>query len=399
MRRHHSRQPLATSDSACTKYVGKWIAGPHLLSSQCCEEAPDALHRKLQSEPGPCLAGSRMLVSAASHTPAGSRDHRSWHYLRVVVDNLWQVRQTMGVAVDLIVAVTAKPPRLITSAPGWQLVKSAKLFPPGVYNRLVVHFNMYVQLAVAAQEYDWYLILENDLNITASQLEGLCHENVRLAGTRLMPGLLRVEYNGKRESLLDLLHRGGKCSAGVILHRGRGYAIPQSPYAAYWFLPAHRLACILAHVLQQGRKWLYHMARLSTSGCHDCERFSGSWTSHWLQTVVPLDSPSLGPRPFIHHMSDKYASLPGGGPSTCSADRWLRDNSQQQQQRTFNAQPVPLPPLAVAPRNEAGRRVDDLRRPKTGWARNFSALLMAAGGSQWLQRFCEPICHHMGETI
>ena len=131
----------------------KGIAGPHLLS-QCCEESPDALHRKLQSEPGPCCLGSRMLVSAASHTPAESRDHPSWHYLRVVVDNMWQVRQTMGVAVDLIVAVTAKPPRLITSAPGWQLVKSAKLFPPGVYNRLVVHFNMYVQLAVAAQEYD-----------------------------------------------------------------------------------------------------------------------------------------------------------------------------------------------------------------------------------------------------
>ena len=51
-------------------------------------------------------------------------------------------------------------------------------------------------------------------------------------------------------------------------------------------------------------------------------------------------------RPFIHQMSDKYASLPGGGPSTCSADRWLRDTSLQQQQRTFNAQPVPLPPLA-----------------------------------------------------
>ena len=129
MRRHHSRQPLATSDSACTKYVGKWIAGPHLLSSQCCEEAPDALHRKLQSEPGPCCLGSRMLVSAASHTPAESRDHPSWHYLRVVVDNMWQVRQTMGVAVDLIVAVTAKPPRLITSAPQVALRQERKALP------------------------------------------------------------------------------------------------------------------------------------------------------------------------------------------------------------------------------------------------------------------------------
>ena len=213
------------------------------------------------------------------------------------------------------------------------------------------------------------------------------------------PGYCALNTTASVESLVDL-HLGGKCGAGVILHSGRGYATPQSPYAAYWFLPVTAAGVHpCSRILQQGRKWLYHMARLSTSGCHDCERFSGSWTSHWLQTVVPLDSPSLGPRPFIHHMSDKYASLPGGGPSTCSADRWLRDNSQQQQQRTFNAQPVPLPPLAVAPRNEAGRRVDDLRRPKTGWARNFSALLMAAGGSQWLQRFCEPICHHMGETI
>ena len=118
-----------SSDSACTKYVGKGIAGPHLFSSQCCEKTPDALHRKLQSEPGPCCLGSRMLVSAASHTPAESRDHPSWHYLRVVVDNMWQVRQTMGVAVDLIVAVTAKPPRLITSAPQVALRQERKALP------------------------------------------------------------------------------------------------------------------------------------------------------------------------------------------------------------------------------------------------------------------------------
>ena len=118
-----------SSDSACTKYVGMGIARPHLLSSQCCEESPDALHRKLQSEPGPCCLGSRMLVSAASHTPAESRDHPSWHYLRVVVDNLWQVRQTMGVAVDLIVAVTAKPPRLITSAPQVGVRQERKALP------------------------------------------------------------------------------------------------------------------------------------------------------------------------------------------------------------------------------------------------------------------------------
>ena len=126
--------------------------------ASCCESSAAVNFAKrghAQTKPGLCLAGSRMLVATASYGPTG------WDLLNAVLDNLLDVHRE-GVHVDVLLAVTHRPPLSTTSRPAWQLVKTAELFSAQVGGRLMGHFTAAFQRAVAQTTHDWFMQTEHD---------------------------------------------------------------------------------------------------------------------------------------------------------------------------------------------------------------------------------------------
>ena len=74
------------------------------------------------------------------------------------------------------------PPGLPVTS--WQHSTSVKLALAGLYRRRF-------WAASAAGRHDYYLMMDNDVNVSREALEALCVHSRRLAGTNLMPGLLR----------------------------------------------------------------------------------------------------------------------------------------------------------------------------------------------------------------
>ena len=97
-------------------------------------------------------------------------------------------------------------------------------------------------------DYTHYLVSENDINVTSSNMEALCREHRHLDRTGrddLHPMLVRYE---------DLVDTSGEFHRVVVdenycnppqvkkveWHGGQRYVVPRNPYAAMFFLPVQR---------------------------------------------------------------------------------------------------------------------------------------------------------------
>ena len=179
------RGPRADSTPGCKLYdVVQQRTRAYLSPGRGCCEAP-----AVGPPPGEgrCMAGARLLVGI----PSFGDEPRTWALLAVVLRSLDEARRVGGIRVEVGLDLTHPMPRSLAVPPGlpltsWQHSTSVKLSLAGLYRRRF-------WAASAAGAHDYYLMIDNDVNVSRENLEALCVHSRRLAGTNLMPGLLRYD--------------------------------------------------------------------------------------------------------------------------------------------------------------------------------------------------------------
>jgi len=182
--------------------------------------------------------------------------------------------------------------------------------------------------AVAARAYDYYLVLEDDLLIGATQLSALCRASKSFEGTPLIAGLMRYEHvqqqpttAGHSNSTQTRLTRSAEPQANLFLTDDPAatakvqvgsdwYLLPSVPYSGGWFLPADRLSMALDELQEHGVDWLARQY-----GIYACcrwlrdigsEVYSGLWLTPFFTVALPL-APHAFDQHLVHHLSDRYA--------------------------------------------------------------------------------------------
>jgi len=255
-----------------------------------------------------CLAGARVYVATAVY----GADDAQWHRFRRVLRNVHGLR-SLAANVTLAIAVTDAPPAAVAAEPGWRLATAVRRRSRAERNLLMAHYREDVLASVAAEQHDYYFVVEADIDVRPWQVEGLCSEHARLgaSNTTFAPGLLRVEQGRDDVHSLVDLHLGAGCGAQRVVVQGRPYATVRNAFAAHWFLPARHLRSVVAEVGRAGGTWLprrLEAAQPRDGGCAGCARYSGLWLSYWFTKLVPLRSvafPSVR-SVLVRHMSDKY---------------------------------------------------------------------------------------------
>lgn len=197
-------------------------------------------------------------------------------------------------------------------------------------------------------EYTHYLVSENDINVTSSNMEALCREHRHLNATGrddLHPMLVRYE---------DLVDKRGKYHRVVVdenycnppqvkrveWHGGQRYVVPRNPYAAMFFLPAERYRSYVSK-LERGiamlrledpahEPWIDSYWTKNVPYGVDWypgglvrEWYSSFWFQGFTTAVIPMDT--FGEM-MVHHMDDgKYAAsgnLPEERAFVGAARRW-----------------------------------------------------------------------------
>ena len=294
--RERERGPRVEATPGCKLYdVVQQRTRAYLSESRgCCE--PPAVEQAPES--GRCLTGKRLLVGIPSY----GDNPRTWALLSIVLQSLDHTRRTGGVQVEVGLDLTHAPPPGLHMPEG--LPVSVWRHSTSVKNALAGLYRQRFWVASAERRHDYYMMIDNDVNVTRESLEALCVHSHRLAGTNLMPGLLRYETLSDEPQatryLLDHMLRSPPHISSVVRHGGVRYVAPHNPMQGSFFLPAARLACVMRKIERRGgygSDWrsFHHNGSL--------EYYESLWLLPWLITVVPLRS---APRHMVHHLTDKY---------------------------------------------------------------------------------------------
>lgn len=245
------------------------------------------------------MAGASLLVS----TPSYGNDASAWRLLAVVLASLDDARRS-GIRVQVELDLTHSPPPTFRVPDG--LPVTQYLHDPKVKLGLAGMYRPRFWAASGAARYDYYLMMDNDVNVTRDNLEVLCVHSNRLAGTNLMPGLLRFETLaddvGAPRFLQDMALRSPPHISSVVHVRGEAYVVPHNPMQASWFLPRARLACVLRKLEQHGG-WGSDWQQFHHNG--SLEFFESLWLMPWFVTVVPSNL-RAAERHLVHHLTNKY---------------------------------------------------------------------------------------------
>lgn len=168
---------------------------------------------------------------------------------------------------------------------------------------------------MAADTYDYYLVMENDMNVSAVNLEYLCTTWAFLgpspptANETYLPTLLRYEIKSEHDPhkwLAEFNYISGPQVSEVVTVKGRAFVRPAEQFSAMWFLPASRLKAVLEELTSntkdakgwRSRSFVRQAASLVR------EWHAGMWLNHVrFVPVVPVDSFDAS---LVHHMSDRY---------------------------------------------------------------------------------------------
>jgi hypothetical protein len=240
--------------------------------------------------------------------PSYGDSMKSWKFLSIVLASLNEARLSSGIArMDIVLDLTSQPPAGALRVPDGLNVTHV-LHDPSVRLALAGQYRPRYVKALAANGYDYYGMLDNDLNITTAALDALCVWQGRLAGTNLMPGVLRWETRDEGDvdmKRLKLLNDQGLCCpphlGGVINLAGRRLIVPTNPMQGAWFLPASRLQCVLGKLASSSRDALSDWRAVPRD--QPLEFHESLWLVPWLIKVVPLDDfDDL----LVHHLSNRY---------------------------------------------------------------------------------------------
>ena len=294
-----------------------------------------------------CLCGSRLFVAIATfgahsvrHPTSSASRGEILSDLLVELDGL----RAAGVLVDVLIDATHQLTPAVRIPP--QLRLRARYHNLSIGFELAGAYRTVMMEAVQSKRHDWYLVVENDLQLTASQLQSLCAESQWLAraqwsraeraGPGLMAGLMRYEtVRGEATRYLsDIMRCCPPHVEKVVTVQGRLYVAPRNGYAAHWLLPAARLAKLMriSQLLgdstwqppartgraaiaksQSRRRGAFAGGSLSLSR----EWYAGRWlASVGVVRVVPLQGFE---RHLVHHATDAIIRDParrrqvGGG--------------------------------------------------------------------------------------
>ena len=193
--RERDRGPRVEAMPGCKLYdVVQQRSRAYLSESRGCCEAPAKM---VEHESGRCMAGKRLLVGIPSFGDAP----RTWELLAIVLRSLDHARRAGGVLIEVGLDLTHEPPPSFRVPDGLPVSTWRHGSGSAQASRCCSLAGLYRQrfwAASAAGRHDYYMMIDNDVNVSRENLEALCVHSHRLAGTNLMPGLLRC---GRRHLL------------------------------------------------------------------------------------------------------------------------------------------------------------------------------------------------------
>jgi len=262
-----------------------------------------------------CLKqGDRILVAIASYTQSGDG------LLSTVLKSLNHARELFGIDMEILLDLTDA----LSFEPPVGLKVKTTIHDRAVGFDLAGKFRWKFDHALQANDgFDYFLMTENDINITAQNLDSLCADWQFLAsyqsaengtatqlGGKYMPGLMRYETKSDDASdntkwLAEVTGITGPQIKDIVTLHGRKFVIPTNEYAACWFLPAYRLKEIIDSLATTNYPWL----------AEDPRSFGDIRAWHagiFLELfgeikIVPLDNFRSY---LVHHLSNKYVRMP-----------------------------------------------------------------------------------------
>ena len=182
-----------------------------------------------------------MLACVASY---GDKDPRA---INTLIANYKDAHDRFGMEVDVEVWVSDK--KYATFRTEWPGIKvRVRVGDDSLGHDFAGLCRTSAKPHLHTDDYTHYLVSENDINVTSSNMEALCREHRHLDRTGrddLHPMLVRYE---------DLVDTSGEFHRVVVdenycnppqvkkveWHGGQRYVVPRNPYAAMFFLPVQR---------------------------------------------------------------------------------------------------------------------------------------------------------------
>ena len=306
--------------------------------------------------PGSCFANqNRLLVGIASY--GSSSDV----YLSTLLYGLDSARLALGVHVEVVLDLTQN---LTFKTPDGIKIK-VTYHNPDIQFHLAGKYRWSFENALASDNFDFFIMTENDLNITAENLESLCLASKFIAEThndpqhsennlttwtfhKLMPGLVRYEKRFTDDKLKWLIDMNplfaGPQILDVISIRGRNFIRPSLGYAATWFLSAQQLRDVIQETYRTGKHWLSKEFDSLSRPLYLREWYAGLWLKHFGQImVIDLDNFHAC---LVHHLPDKYVR---SVITQDAQDTFIEANMYFEEAKRWNSTPIYLN-LKVPPR-------------------------------------------------
>jgi hypothetical protein len=314
-----TRSPSRPTPSQPTSHLPTKIWAP--LGSAAASGAPavsgalDATKESLERadrSTEPCFSPTDKLFVCIT-----SYDKNRAEIVKSILGNFEELKVRYGMEVQALIHVTEVPPlksRFLSDSVEYRL---------GDPN-LKLHFSGLCRhdfkKSLESNAHTHYLMLEDDLNVTASHLTNLC-EQFRYLDTfprdrRLRPGLLRFEnqqdINGKNHRvLIERSHRASralpKCPPQihdeVLDIGGVKYVVPANEYDASYFLPAEHYKDLLELKLN-GIDYDFYATDISPWIHLEREEHAGLWMCRHTTKVVPADTAKEF---MVHHTSQNKA--------------------------------------------------------------------------------------------
>jgi hypothetical protein len=247
-----------------------------------------------------CLTeDTKILVSIASYGPD------RFHFLNLILSNLNHV----GVDVDLHLTVDPKDlPVAVLQLPVGLNVTYTVHDPQVGFEVAGKYRPLFHREAVLNNYYDYFLQVENDMNITWNHLEHLCTEWGVFAGSSggILPALLRYETaanahdiaredDDERVRLVEFKIQppGPDVPIQLLYYNDRKYLkFPFEPYSAMYFMPREKLKeAILKLDEQLFSQFNYTFQNFELVGNPMYREFCSGYMFHYIMfNVIPLES-------------------------------------------------------------------------------------------------------------
>eukprot|EP00227_Mantoniella_beaufortii_P013986 CAMPEP_0197589856 /NCGR_PEP_ID=MMETSP1326-20131121/10654_1 /TAXON_ID=1155430 /ORGANISM="Genus nov. species nov., Strain RCC2288" /LENGTH=303 /DNA_ID=CAMNT_0043154837 /DNA_START=347 /DNA_END=1258 /DNA_ORIENTATION=- len=234
--------------------------------------------------------------------------------------NNFDIMRSKGLHVDVKIHVTHLPMFMPAFVSGLQVNYSLnKKAIQGLKYHFAGECRYDFRKALEADAYAYYLLLENDMEVTLEHLEALCREfkyvtklneerNIvsrKNATLFFRPGLVRFEHMPSGTRVLP--DYPFCCNAQinrVIELGGRRFVVPKNPYEGLYFLPAYLFRVLLRKHSVSATAFGFYDKKIQRKLIR--EYHAGLWMESFTTKIVPLDNYETH---LVHHLGDKYTKI------------------------------------------------------------------------------------------